>query len=354
MADNITCPSGLSGRIRGMKVREERVLADRKLAKSGGQMDELLGSCWEETLDPGPYSLSEGGKLDWGKVLQGDRFFALLMVRALTYGPEYAFGVGCRNDACRARIDWELDLTKLPVREFSEESRAAFIGGNRFETTLPDAGKRVRFRLLRGEDERKLPALQRAAPDRLLSAVLAYRVLDIDGVDAKAKPPVPRGSHAARRRLPRRRVRPRRLRRRHHHRGGVPRVLHCAGCGPPFRQGLLPPWEGADGEAQGPEHLFPERDAGGMARGHSSSSAGTSTAARGSRLTLSDALELPTSDRDWLLERIGQQRSREAKELEKAAKRTVDDGTQQPRPRASSSPRATSHPAPSRTSSATS
>jgi hypothetical protein len=34
-----------------------------------------------------------------------------------------------------------------------------------------------------------------------------------------------------------------------------------------------------------------------------------------------DALELPTSDRDWLLERIGQQRSREAKELEKAAKR---------------------------------
>ncbi len=42
MADVITCPSGLSGRVRGMKVREERVLADRKLAKSGGQIDELL------------------------------------------------------------------------------------------------------------------------------------------------------------------------------------------------------------------------------------------------------------------------------------------------------------------------
>ncbi|WNG39344.1 hypothetical protein F0U61_41035 [Archangium violaceum] len=187
MADVITCPTGLTGRVRGMKVREERILADRKLARSGGQMDELLGSCWEETLDPGPYSLSEGGKPDWGKVLQGDRFFALLMVRALTYGPGYAFGVGCRNDACRARIEWELDLTKLPVRQLSEGSRTAFIGGNRFETTLPDSGKQVRFRLLTGEDERKLPALQRAAPDRILSAVLAYRVLDIDGVDAKAK-----------------------------------------------------------------------------------------------------------------------------------------------------------------------
>ena len=79
MADVITCPSGLSGRVRGMKVREERVLADRKLAKNGGQIDELLGSCWEETLDPGPYAFGEGGKVDWGKVLQGDRFFALLL-----------------------------------------------------------------------------------------------------------------------------------------------------------------------------------------------------------------------------------------------------------------------------------
>ena len=53
MSHVITCPSGLTGRVRGMKVREERILADRKLAKSGGQVDELLGACWEETLDPG-------------------------------------------------------------------------------------------------------------------------------------------------------------------------------------------------------------------------------------------------------------------------------------------------------------
>lgn len=35
MAETITCPSGLTGRIRGMKAREERILADRKLARSG-------------------------------------------------------------------------------------------------------------------------------------------------------------------------------------------------------------------------------------------------------------------------------------------------------------------------------
>ena len=31
-------------------------------------------------------------------------------------------------------------------------------------------------------------------------------------------------------------------------------------------------------------------------------------------------LDLPTTDRDWLIERIGSQRAREAKELEKAAR----------------------------------
>lgn len=42
----ITCPSGLAGSIRGLKVREERILADRKLQKSGGIVDELLRACW--------------------------------------------------------------------------------------------------------------------------------------------------------------------------------------------------------------------------------------------------------------------------------------------------------------------
>jgi hypothetical protein len=59
-----------------MKVREERVLADRRRAKSGGQVDELLAACWEETLDAGPYDLGDK-PIDWGLVLQGDRFYAL-------------------------------------------------------------------------------------------------------------------------------------------------------------------------------------------------------------------------------------------------------------------------------------
>ena len=182
----ITCPSGLSGRVRGMKVREERILANRRLARSGGQVDELLAACWEETVDPGPYDFGDRD-IDWGKVLQGDRFYALLQIRALTYGPEYAFAVTCQNEACRARIEWELDLGDLPVRPLSDESRRVFLDGNRFETVLPDAGKRVWFRLLTGADERKLPQLRRAAGDRVLSAMLAFRVVEVEGVEPRDK-----------------------------------------------------------------------------------------------------------------------------------------------------------------------
>ena len=186
MSQTITCPSGLSGVMRGMKVREERVFADRKLARRGGQLDALLGACWEQTLDPGPYAFGTE-EIDWGAVLQGDRFYALLQLRALTYGAEYAFAVGCQEASCRARFEWEIDLNALKVRRLSAESLAAFSGGNRFEATLPDAGVRLWFQLFTGADERKLPQLRRSAGERMLSAMLAQRVVEVEGVSPQEK-----------------------------------------------------------------------------------------------------------------------------------------------------------------------
>ena len=79
-----------------MKAREERILADRKLARCGAQLEQILAACWEETLDAGPYDFGEQ-PIDWGEVLQGDRFFTLLRVRVLSYVPDYAFSVPCEN-----------------------------------------------------------------------------------------------------------------------------------------------------------------------------------------------------------------------------------------------------------------
>jgi len=186
MSNTVTCPSGLVGRIRGMKAREERILADRKLARSGAQLEQILAACWEETLDAGPYDFGEQ-PIDWGKVLQGDRFFAMLQIRVLSYGADYAFSVPGENRGCRARIEWELDLRELPVKTLSDESRAAFLASNRFETTLPDAGRKVAFRLLTGHDERRMAALRRAAGERPITTLLGYRLETMDGVEPRDK-----------------------------------------------------------------------------------------------------------------------------------------------------------------------
>jgi len=68
-----------------MLVHQERVLGDRKLAKVGGQLQDLLAACWEETTAAGPDDA--GAKIiAWGKVLQRAHFSALLNIRSLTYG----------------------------------------------------------------------------------------------------------------------------------------------------------------------------------------------------------------------------------------------------------------------------
>jgi hypothetical protein len=186
MSEVITCPSGLSGRIRSMRTREERILADRRLAKSGGQLDEIIAACWEETLEPGPYAFGTG-PADWTRVLQGDRFYALLAIRIASYGSSYDFDVTCSNRDCRATIPWTLDLRTLPVRVLADESRAGFVSGRNFEAILPRAGRRVTFRLLTGTDERRMAAQRRTAGERPLSIVLGMRIESIEGVDARDK-----------------------------------------------------------------------------------------------------------------------------------------------------------------------
>jgi hypothetical protein len=186
MPELITCPSGLVGRIRGMKTREERILADRKLAKSGAQLDQILASCWEETVEPGPYPFATDAP-NWEKVLQGDRFYTLLAIRIASYGPQYDFNVSCANRDCRAVIPWTVDLSVLPVRELSPESRDAFVSGRNFEAMLPRARRRTTFRLLTGVDERRMATQRRIAGERPISTLLQARIESIERIDAREK-----------------------------------------------------------------------------------------------------------------------------------------------------------------------
>jgi len=182
----ITCPSGLTGTIRSMQVREERYLTDRQMLKSGDAFDRLLKACWEETLDPGPYDFGEKGVIDWGKVLVGDRFFVLLRIRAESYGEDFAFDVRCER--CEEKVPWEFQLSDLVVKELSKESRERFVAGNRFDVEIPGAGRRAVFRLLTGADERRIAQLSKARRQAPFSTMLDFRLVEIEGVeDVKAR-----------------------------------------------------------------------------------------------------------------------------------------------------------------------
>ena len=175
----ITCPSGLSGRIRGMKVKEEQILTDRKLQKSGEASDRLLAACFLELVDPGIYDFDSA--VAWERVLQSDRLYVLFQIRLATHGPEYVFSVNCQNGACREKIEWELDLGALEVTPMSGEAKEAFARGNRFLAELPASGARVWYRLPIGLDERRMHKLRRASKERALSTMLAHQISEIEG-----------------------------------------------------------------------------------------------------------------------------------------------------------------------------
>lgn len=182
MPNPIICPSGLAGEVRGLTGREGKLLGDRALARSGGTIDRMLQSCWLRTTDPGVYEFADGANPDWGKVLVGDRFYALVQIRRASFGDEYAFSVQCRSDSCRERFEWELNLGDLPVRTLTEEAKAAFKNGNRFEAALPRLGRKVWFRLLTGADEARAAMLRRQGRENLLVEAVALRVVEIEGV----------------------------------------------------------------------------------------------------------------------------------------------------------------------------
>jgi hypothetical protein len=186
----ITCPSGLVGTVRNLTVGESRVLTGKR-RDSTAQLNQLLSACWVETLDPGPYALDEG-RLAWPKVLQGDRFFALMQIRILTYGAAYEFGVPCQNRMCSRRIDWSLSLDDLAVRKLSDASREAFMRDNHFDAPLP-GGKRAHFGLPIGEDETRMTRIQQGNEDASLPVLLNLRVREVSDV-----PPLQKAAYLSR------------------------------------------------------------------------------------------------------------------------------------------------------------
>lgn len=177
----VTCPSGLVGQVRGLKTKELDLLNNPKAQKGSNVTNVMLSDCWVETSDPGPYTLDASGKLDWNKVLSGDRYYILLKIREATYGEEYSFKYQCSDVVCRHKYEWELNFNDLQVKKLSDEGLEAFKAGNKAEVEVD--GTKVFYRLQTGEGEERASKLMKRSNSKISSA-LASRLVSIDGVDS--------------------------------------------------------------------------------------------------------------------------------------------------------------------------
>lgn len=181
MSNLIRCPSGLSLIIRGMQGRELRFIQDKALIKSGAFLDKILEACAESVQDAGPYTLTDSGALDWDSVLPGDKFFALLRIRAETFGDEFTFDRKC--GACKEPYQWRLNLSDLPIKELAPEDFLRLKNGEPMEIRVKSSGALVKYRLANAEDDRA--AAKAKNETNALIAMFTRRVHSIEGVDTK-------------------------------------------------------------------------------------------------------------------------------------------------------------------------
>lgn len=151
----VDCPSGLRLRAGKLKVRQFKLLGNRKALESGETFEAFLAACATDIIDPGPaYSgtWTPGTVFDWKRALQGDRFAALLGIRRATHPQPFDFDVRCQH--CGKEVGWTVNLRDLPIVKYPASSIEAFVAKK--ELTLEVAGRVVGFRLMTGAEEERI------------------------------------------------------------------------------------------------------------------------------------------------------------------------------------------------------
>lgn len=161
--NQVKFPSGIVYTLKKMSGNSQNKLADRKLVQQGTVFDEIIVECIEEVK-----SIEE--IKDW---LIGDKFFAIVAIRILTFGSKFEFRGQCPY--CEQTHPYWIDLTSLEVR-YLEGKLTTDLG-----FTLPGEQKKIVFHLLRGKEEPLMKEISKRKPDKLVTSLLALRTDAIEG-----------------------------------------------------------------------------------------------------------------------------------------------------------------------------
>lgn len=176
-------PSGAKIEFRALTLKEENILASSRGRRQHSALDRVLSACVVQVHDAGPYK-DLGQKPDWDKMLQGDRFVAMIRLRVISYreGEDYQFKTTCPD--CKKRTEQSINLlSELPVRPLSEEAMEAMVNGAPFTAEIAEA--KVTYSLSFGEHAKRAEKLREQNPKRTMAAALRSRILEVEGVDKR-------------------------------------------------------------------------------------------------------------------------------------------------------------------------
>lgn len=150
---------------RGFKAKEISLLLNTKKLADGSALNRVMQDC----------ILTPGFKVE--DLLLGERMALLIHLRIQTHGPEFFFKAACPS--CTNTYMYREDLSQLPVRYLEEPLPH---GEDRLhEFTLPVSGAVVKYRYLRGKDEKSMKGLRMNHEDELLQVMMRLRTVEVDG-----------------------------------------------------------------------------------------------------------------------------------------------------------------------------
>lgn len=158
--ETVELPSGKVVTIQEMTTKEQSLLTNKKKLRSGVALDELLRNC----LD--------GSDEDIETWLIGDRYYLMIAIRKLTFGDDFEFSVKCPY--CDFKSSQSILLSELKTQKPKIDP------DGEGETILPQTGKKVKFRLLKGKDERTLMKMGKN-DDNFVAGLLRLHTTEVEG-----------------------------------------------------------------------------------------------------------------------------------------------------------------------------
>lgn len=154
--------------IRYMTAKDEDIITDQKLIKSGKMIDKLL-----ERLIVTPINIDD--------MLLGDKAAAIVASRIVGYGRKYRFEY--KDPASGRKKTMQVDLVEdvkekaIPFEEFEK-------GQDVFEYKLPVSERNVKFRLLTDGDNKEISAVQErmGSSSSTITLRLTRMIQEVDGV----------------------------------------------------------------------------------------------------------------------------------------------------------------------------